>query len=78
MKADRHRRPGFYWVRFEGSVIVAEYTEEGMLCQGPDERITRKAHWHMPGCDGCFRDREVCELLSGRLEPPYQKEAKAS
>lgn len=25
MKADKVRKPGFYWVRFGGAVIVAEY-----------------------------------------------------
>ncbi len=64
MKADRKRRSGFYWVRFEGLVIVAEYTADGLGCspEGP--------HWHVPMADNCFRNREICELLSDRLEPP--------
>ena len=64
MKADRKRKPGFYWVRFEGELVVAEYTD-GLGCEGNDG----KKHWHIPGSDGCFFDREVCELLSDRLFP---------
>lgn len=60
MKADRKRAFGFYWVRFEGSVCVAEYLD-GIGCS--EER----PHWHVPGSDFCFKNREVCELLSPRL-----------
>lgn len=62
MKADKKRKSGFYWVRFEGQVIVAEYTCDGLGCspEGP--------HWHVPQADECFKDRQVCELLSERLE----------
>ena len=56
MRPDRKRRPGFYWVRFEGEVVVAEYTL-GRGCS--DER----PHWHIPGSSACWRDREICELL---------------
>jgi len=64
MKADRYRRSGFYWVRFEGSILVAEYTADGLGCspEGP--------HWHIPQSDACWRNREVCELLSGRILAP--------
>lgn len=71
MKADRKRVPGFYWVRFEGEVIVAEWTD-GTGCEGNDG----KRHWHIPGSDGCFYDREVCELLSGRIQRVQGEEMK--
>ena len=66
MKRDAKRLPGFYWVRFEGEIIVAEYTM-GRGCS------SERPHWHIPGSDTCFYDREVCELLSPELlspEPP--------
>lgn len=62
MKANPKRAPGFYWVRFEGDIVVAEYTD-GSGCEGSDG----KGHWHIPGSDGWFMDREVCELLSGKI-----------
>lgn len=64
MKADRNRKSGWYWIRFEGQVIVGEYTADGCGCspEGP--------HWHVPLADACFLDRQICELLSDRLEPP--------
>jgi hypothetical protein len=63
MTRDPGRQSGFYWVRFEGAEIVAEYTADGVGCN-PEGR----PHWHVPGSDGCWRDNEVCELLSGRLQ----------
>lgn len=64
MKRDRKRLSGFYWVRFEGQVIVAEYTADGLGCspEGP--------HWHVPQSEGCHSDREIRELLSGKLVGP--------
>jgi hypothetical protein len=63
LKPNRKRKPGFYWVRFEGEIVVAEYTE-GRGCS--DER----PHWHVPGSAECFKNREICELLSERLAQP--------
>jgi len=63
MKRDAKRQRGFYWVRFEGEIVVAEYTD-GRGCT--DER----SHWHIPGSAACFRNKEVCELLSPRIEHP--------
>lgn len=58
----RSIRPhGFYWVRFEGVVIIAEYTAGDACTEQYD-------HWHVPGSDKCWKNREVCELLSSRLE----------
>ena len=51
------RRVGFYWVRFEGVPIVAEFTD-GRGC------TEERRHWHIPGSSECWRGREVCELLS--------------
>lgn len=65
MKADRYRRPGFYWVRFEGALCVAEYVKTCGSCPGPG-----RGHWHFPGVESPFIDIEICELLSGRIEPP--------
>ena len=64
MKRDRKRLPGFYWVRFEGGIIVAEYTDTGLGCapEGP--------HWHVPQAEECFLDEAICELLSDRLPQP--------
>ncbi len=64
MKADKKRKPGFYWVRFEGAVIVAEYINRPGFLQEADP------HWHVPGSPVCFRDKDVCDLLSGRLRTP--------
>lgn len=63
MKADRQRVPGFYWVRFEGEAIVAEFTH-GLGCS------EETPHWHVPGAETCFQNKEICELLSGRLDIP--------
>lgn len=57
MKADRERVTGFYWIRFEGQVVVAEYVVGGF-------KIPR---WYVPGSDLAYQDSEVCELLSDRL-----------
>jgi hypothetical protein len=65
MKADRYRKPGFYWVKFEGERLIAEWTD-GLGCEGNDG----KKHWHVPGSDGCFYDREVCELIADPLLVP--------
>jgi hypothetical protein len=62
MKRDPKLKPGFYWVRFEGEVIVAERV---LAC---DYRSWVHLHWHIPGSDGCFKDSEICERLSERLE----------
>lgn len=66
MKADNKRASGFYWVRFEGQVIVAEYTSDGLGCspEGP--------HWHVPQSDGCFLNGQVCELLYGPIPTPRE------
>lgn len=60
MKRDRKRLPGFYWVRFEGEIIVAEYVNRRVCA--PEIH-----HWHIPGSNRCFRDGEICELLSTKL-----------
>ena len=65
MKADPKRKPGFYWVRFEGLVIVAEYAKAA--------RGGFRDRWIVPGSVTAFEDGEVCELLSERLEPPREK-----
>lgn len=65
MKGDPRRRAGYYWVRFEGAPTVAEYVRRKMwrVCiDGP--------HWHLTASSACFSNKEVCELLSGRLEAP--------
>jgi hypothetical protein len=66
MKPDTKRPAGFYWVRFEGQVIVAEYSRKGK-CNGC---ATRTPHWHVPAAAIALRDNQVCELLSKRLEVP--------
>ena len=70
MKADRKRASGFYWVRFEGELVVAEYTSDGLGCspEGP--------HWHVPGC--CFLDSQICELLCPIPTPRELAEAQAA
>ena len=50
-------RLGFYWVRFEGELIIAERTT-GRGC-GPST-----GHWHIPGMASCVADSQVCEVLS--------------
>lgn len=60
MKADAKRKSGWYWTRFEGVVMVMEYRKMGK--RGP--------RWYAAGTDEPYEDREVCELLSDRLEPP--------
>lgn len=55
MNADPQRKPGFYWVRFEGNNQIAEWTDHGS--------------WIFCGCDLFFSDAEVCEIISGHLEP---------
>ncbi len=57
MKVDKKRKPGFYWVRFEGSIIVAEWSDGKRNPKG----------WNIPGCATAFSDKEVCELLSNRM-----------
>lgn len=73
MKRDRKRVSGFYWVRFEGQIIVAEYTSDGLGCspEGP--------HWHVPQSEDCFLDQLVCELLYGPIPTPKElQEARAA
>lgn len=59
MKVDREHKPGFYYVRFEGALIVAEYTN-GAGCS------EEYPHWHVPGSGDCHRDKD-CDLLGGPL-----------
>jgi hypothetical protein len=61
MKRDRNRLSGFYWVRFEGKVIVDEYTADGLGCS------QEVPHWHVPLDEECFRDKEIGDLLSRRI-----------
>jgi hypothetical protein len=68
MTNDLKRKAGFYWVRFECAVIVAEYAD-GRACS------MTQPHWHVPGSGNCWKDAEVCELLSGRLEIPGRRKA---
>jgi hypothetical protein len=69
MRGDRNRAYGFYWVRFEGEVIVAEYTDgDGCLEEVGGREVAVKPHWHVPGSDVCYKAREVCELL-GPVSP---------
>lgn len=57
MRVNVRRKPGFYWVRFEGEVIVAEYTD-GRDCIDTSTRtgLAEYPHWHVPGSDGCLLD----------------------
>lgn len=55
MTVDPNRKPGFFWVRFEGSVQVMEW---------------RAGSWLACGSPEGFTNGEVCELLSGRLWEP--------
>lgn len=61
MRADKERQPGFYWVRFEGKEIVAEWVKR----RSPPYISTNC--WLITGSKMAFKDREVCELLSARL-----------
>lgn len=64
MKANRKRLFGFYWVRFEGDLIVAEYSD-GDGCTG-----SSGPHWHVPASPDCFYDREVSQLVAGPIPRP--------
>lgn len=55
MTPDPNRKPGFYWVRFEGEVQIMEYSQV-------------KGHWYACASQMFFTDLQVCELLSDRLE----------
>ena len=61
MKSDSKRKPGFYWVRFEGVLVVAEYKRI------PASYHHRNGYWLMPGVETMWLNSEVCELLSNRL-----------
>ena len=60
MQHDPTLKPGFYWVRFEGELIIAQYTT-GKGC------VDEIFHWHVPGSEGCFMDVEISERMSGPL-----------
>lgn len=64
----KRQRFGFYWVRFEGTPIVAEYVN-GRGCERSFHGHIIK-HWHIPGSGACFSDRDVCEQLSVQLRVP--------
>jgi hypothetical protein len=66
MKPDTKRPAGFYWIRFEGQVIVAEYSP-ARKCKAC---TLSTPHWHVPGSATPFGDHQVCEILSKRLEVP--------
>lgn len=65
MQRDRKRESGFYWVRFEGEVVVAEYTADGAGWSAGDGQW-----WRVPGSSHSFEDDQVCELLSERIPSP--------
>lgn len=69
MQRDLDRQPGFYWVRFEGEPVVAEYT------LGHRSKFDY-SHWHIPSGQECYEDALVCELLSRKLLPPKRKSSK--
>ena len=64
MMRDQTRRDGFYWVRFEGQSIVAEYSGKGP--GGPG--------WSVPGSSTRYQDAEVCEMMSARLIAPKMRQ----
>jgi hypothetical protein len=68
MRADTNRQVGFYWVRFEGEPIVAEYVYRRR--NDPNCTVSSAFHWHIPGSAICVQNAEVCELLSKRLPRP--------
>ena len=55
MKADAKRKPGFYWVRLNGTKIVAEFIAADF--------------WRIAGSGMSLRESEL-HVLSARLEPP--------
>lgn len=60
-------REGFYWVRNNGIVQVAYYTDEPV-----DDIVTGtivSGIWHMTRSDDLCKNGEV-EVLQGPLEPP--------
>lgn len=65
MQRDPKRESGFYWVRFEGEVVVAEYTADGAGWSAGDGQW-----WRVPGSSHSFEDDQVCELLSARIPSP--------
>jgi hypothetical protein len=63
MRADKTREAGFYWVRFEGEIQVAEY-----VCGCP--WLRNGHHWHVIGSASCFTNNMVCELLERKRLVP--------
>lgn len=64
MLPDPKRKPGFYWVRFEGEVQVAEYAER---TRAEGSKYKGKFAWYFCGLGYAVKDEEICELLSRRL-----------
>lgn len=62
----RNSAAGFYWIRFEGVPVVAEYLRRLHSCSARSARM----HWHIPGSPYCTDSKEICELLSAKLERP--------
>jgi hypothetical protein len=65
MRSNRKRKAGFYWIRFEGNDVVAEYR--------PPETVLSEnwpGRWWIPCRASHVIDSEVCELLSDRLPEP--------
>lgn len=68
MKPHLRLSAGFYWVRFEGQVIVAEYSPVENKCGGCPLR--GKAHWHVPASSAPFEDRQLCEIFGEPIPRP--------
>jgi hypothetical protein len=63
MRSDSGRKKGFYWVRYEGLPVVAEYIPKRLLLVRGGCCGYKNAHWHVPAVDGATDDIDICEML---------------
>lgn len=73
MTADPNRSNGYYWIRFEGVGVPAEYVDFKTSTRGEcraEDCDAGAQHWHIPGVRRAVGDADICHVMSQRMRAP--------